>query len=91
MDNLDDYPKQKTVWTYCDECGSRISSNMYKMHICEPQQKMEREQWKEMHEDDSAVAFRYMAMYLNDRPASRVLKDDPYKNAHRGSSGWMGA
>ena len=52
MDNPDDYPKQKTVWTYCDECGSRISSNMYKMHICEPQQKMEREQWKELHEDD---------------------------------------
>jgi phage terminase large subunit len=47
--------------------------------------------WKEVHEDDSAAAFRYMAMYLNDMPAPRVLKEDPYKNAHKGSSGWMGA
>jgi phage terminase large subunit len=47
--------------------------------------------WKEMHEDDNAAAFRYMAMYLNDKPAKRVMKDDPYKNSHRGSTGWMGA
>lgn len=46
--------------------------------------------WRETHEDDSAAAFRYMAMYLNDKPAKRVVKDDPYKNAHS-SSGWMGS
>ena len=52
MDNLDDYPKPHADWTYCPKCGSRISSNMFHKHICEPQQKREREQWKEMHEDE---------------------------------------
>jgi len=47
--------------------------------------------WKETHEDDNAAAFRYMAMYLNDMPTKKVLKDDPFKKPYRGSSGWMGA
>jgi phage terminase large subunit len=47
--------------------------------------------WKETHEDDNAAAFRYMAMYLNDMPTKKVLKDDPFKRPYRGSSGWMGS
>ena len=47
--------------------------------------------WRETHEDDSAAAFRYLAMYLNDRPVKRVLKDDPFKNAQVSSGGWMGS
>lgn len=46
--------------------------------------------WRETHEDDSAAAFRYMAMYLNDKPAKRIIKDDPFKNSYS-SAGWMGA
>lgn len=46
--------------------------------------------WRETHEDDSAAAFRYLAMYLSDRPAQRVMKDDPYKAAYRHGGGWMG-
>ena len=47
--------------------------------------------WKETHEDDNAAAFRYMAMYLNDMPTKKALKDDPFKRPYRGSSGWMGS
>lgn len=47
--------------------------------------------WKETHEDDSAAAFRYMAMYLNDRPPPRILSSDPYKHHSYSSGGWMGS
>ena len=52
MDNLDEYPKPHADWTDCPECGSRISSNMANKHICDSQQKRERQQWKEMQEDE---------------------------------------
>lgn len=46
--------------------------------------------WRETHEDDSAAAFRYMAMYLNDKPAKKVIKKDLSEyNYH--NTGWMGA
>lgn len=45
--------------------------------------------WVETHEADSAAAFRYMAMYLNDMPAAVVRKEDPYAS-NNSSAGWMG-
>ena len=46
--------------------------------------------WRETHEDDSAAAFRYMAMYLNDRPVPVLKKEDPFKSLGD-SVGWMGS
>lgn len=53
-------------------------------------------QWRETHEDDSAAAFRYLAMYLNDKPAKKIMREDPYKKgkdaySSSGMHGWMGS
>lgn len=52
--------------------------------------------WRETHEDDSAAAFRYLAMYLNKTPPKQENKPDPYNvytNPYGvgGGNGWMGA
>ena len=46
--------------------------------------------WRETHEDDSAAAFRYMAMHLADGTPVQRIKEDPYRNNHVNNS-WMGA
>lgn len=56
----------------------------------EKSEKDKQGRWKETHEDDSAAAFRYMAMYLNDRPQPRIRKDDPFKRSGNNTS-WMGS
>ena len=56
----------------------------------EKSEKDKKGNWRETHEDDSAAAFRYMAMYLNDTPAKRVITEDPFKKSHNHVSGWMG-
>jgi phage terminase large subunit len=56
----------------------------------EKSEKDKKGNWRETHEDDSAAAFRYMAMYLNDTPAKRVIIEDPFKKSHNHVSGWMG-
>lgn len=52
--------------------------------------------WRETHEDDSAAAFRYLAMYLNVKTAKKAppqRRYDPYKDPYGGYSGtgWMGS
>jgi phage terminase large subunit len=56
----------------------------------EKSEKDKKGNWRETHEDDSAAAFRYMAMYLNDTPAKRIITEDPFKKSHNHVSGWMG-
>lgn len=56
----------------------------------EKAEKNKQGQWKEIHEHDSAAAFRYMAMYLNDKPAPRIIRDDPFATNRQRPSGWMG-
>lgn len=55
--------------------------------------------WRESHEDDSAAAFRYMAMYLN-ATHPKQNKPDPYRDAPNiyrnpygggGKTSWMGS
>jgi phage terminase large subunit len=57
----------------------------------EKSEKDKKGNWRETHEDDSAAAFRYMAMYLNNAPAKRVITEDPFKNSNYHTPGWMGA
>lgn len=54
--------------------------------------------WREIHEDDSAAAFRYMAMYFNRTPPKENKPDpfrnsiytNPYQYGGGSSTGWMG-
>jgi len=56
----------------------------------EKSEKDRKGKWKETHEDDSAAAFRYMAMYLYDRPTPVLRREDPY-SSNGNTSGWMGS
>ena len=76
----------REAWIDEDKCAQGLQALRH-----EKAEKNRNGEWKETHEDDSAAAFRYMAMYLNDKPAKRIMKDDPYKSAGRSSSGWMGS
>lgn len=47
--------------------------------------------WKEIHEHDSAAAFRYLAMVLDNKPSKKNMKDDPFKQTRYSGSSWMGS
>ena len=58
----------------------------------EKAEKNKKGEWVERHEADSAAAFRYMAMYLNNNTGYKPLGEDPYKDPYRNqSAGWMGS
>lgn len=75
----------REAWFDEDKCRDGLQALRH-----EKSEKDRHGNWRETHEDDSAAAFRYLAMYLNKTPA-KVKKDDPYKQAKRpASKTWMG-
>lgn len=77
----------REAWIDAERCKAGLQALKH-----EKSEKDRNGKWRETHEDDSAAAFRYMAMYLADAPAAKnVIKNDPYKQAYNGPIGWMGS
>jgi phage terminase large subunit len=77
----------REAWFDEDKCRDGLQALRH-----EKAEKDKNGKWKEVHEDDSAAAFRYLAQYLNMTPAKTKINNDPFKTVmnNRGNS-WMGA
>lgn len=76
----------REAWIDAEKCKEGLQALRH-----EKAEKNKRGEWKETHEADSAAAFRYLAMHLNNAPVKVKRTHDPYNDPYRNqSTGWMG-